>query len=146
MSDDLRQLVPGDETILRSVFSAVAPDWAERLALSPAGTAEFLASDSTFVFVVTVDDVPAGVSYGSLMLYPDGRPMAYLHQLEVAESFRRRGLATRLITASMDWARTQGAAKFWLSTGAHNVIAQSVYDRLDGDRKPLGDVNYWWTL
>lgn len=34
----------------------------------------------------------------------------------------------------------------WLSTGGHNEAAQALYESLGGDRKPLGDVNYWRTL
>ena len=33
-----------------------------------------------------------------------------------------------------------------LSTGGHNKTAQALYESLRGDRKPLGDVNYWWDL
>lgn len=40
----------------------------------------------------------------------------------------------------------RGSTRFWLSTGGHNEGAQALYDSLDGDRKPLGDVNYWWQL
>jgi hypothetical protein len=46
----------------------------------------------------------------------------------------------------MTLARERGSTKFWLSTGGHNEIAQSLYASLGGDRKPLGDVNYWWDL
>jgi hypothetical protein len=28
----------------------------------------------------------------------------------------------------------------------HNETAQALYESLGGDRKPLGDVNYWWDL
>ncbi len=29
---------------------------------------------------------------------------------------------------------------------AVNETAQALYESLGGDRKPLGDVNYWWDL
>ena len=74
--------------------------------------------------------------------YPNGR----LDELNVAEQFRRRGVAASLIAESMTLARERGSTRFWLSTGGHNEVAQSVYDSLRGVRKPLGDVNYWWDL
>lgn len=80
------------------------------------------------------------------MPYPDGRRMAYLHELDVAATFRRRGIGAKLVRAAMDWSRERGATKFWLSTGGHNEVAQALYEHLGGDRKPLGDVNYWWPL
>ena len=46
----------------------------------------------------------------------------------------------------MALARARGSSRFWLSTGGHNEVAQAVYESLGGDRKPLGDVNYWWDL
>ena len=46
----------------------------------------------------------------------------------------------------MTLARRRGSTKLWLSTGGHNEIAQALYESLGGDRKPLGDVNYWWDL
>ena len=46
----------------------------------------------------------------------------------------------------MELGVVRGSTKFWLSTGGHNEVAQALYASLDGDRKPLGDVNYWWDL
>jgi len=46
----------------------------------------------------------------------------------------------------MDLARRRGSTRFWLSTGGHNNIAQSLYESLGGVCKPNGDVNYWWEL
>ncbi len=43
-------------------------------------------------------------------------------------------------------ARRLGSTRFWLSTGGHNDVAQALYESLGGERKTLGDVNYWWTL
>lgn len=80
------------------------------------------------------------------MRYPNGRLVTYLHELDVREEFRRRHIATSLIEASMTLARQRGSTRYWLSTGGHNEIAQSVYDSIAGVRKPLGDVNYWWNL
>jgi ribosomal protein S18 acetylase RimI-like enzyme len=75
-----------------------------------------------------------------------GRAVTYLHELDVLEDFRRRGVATRLVTRAMELARERGSTRFWLSTGGHNEIAQSLYESLGGERKPRGDVNYWWAL
>jgi hypothetical protein len=42
--------------------------------------------------------------------------------------------------------RRAGSTRFRLPTGGHNDTAQALYESLRGDRKPLGDVNYWWDL
>lgn len=146
MTATFKELRSGDEVALTAAFSLIVPEWADRLVASPGGVEAFLSDESSFVFVADVDGEPAGLAYTYLMRYPDGRHMAYLHELDVREQYRRSGLATALIEASMERARIAGAARFWLSTGGHNEVAQAVYDKLQGDRKPLGDVNYWWSL
>ncbi len=92
------------------------------------------------------NEVPAGLAWGLQIHYPSGRAVTYLHELDVREEFRRRGIATQLVVRSMELARSRGSTRFWLSTGGHNEIAQALYESLGGERKPLGDVNYWWEL
>ncbi|MEZ5296072.1 MAG: GNAT family N-acetyltransferase [Ilumatobacteraceae bacterium] len=56
------------------------------------------------------------------------------------------GTGSALVAEAMAIGRRRGSTRFWLSTGGHNEVAQAVYASLGGDRKPLGDVNYWWDL
>ena len=57
-----------------------------------------------------------------------------------------QGVASALIIEAMTLARSCDSTKFWLSTGGHNETAQALYESLDGDRKPRGDINYSWNL
>lgn len=139
----VRRLGPGDEDALVAVFEAVTPPAAGWLTGGPSA---FLADPATFALAAEVDGEPAGLAWGLRMRNPTGRITTYLHQLEVRERFRRRGIASALVAEAMAWAREAGADRFWLSTGGHNEGAQSLYDGLGGERKPLGDVNYWWQL
>lgn len=144
--DIVRTFEPGDHEELTELFVSVLSDFTDLLAPSGCGPDAFLNDPASFVFGAYVDDVPAGLAYGIEMRYPNGRLVTYLHELDVRSEFRRRGLATALIEQSMARARDRGSTRFWLSTGGHNAIAQSLYESLGGDRKPLGDVNYWWDL
>ena len=129
-----------------ALFVAVLPG-------SPAAQADqldepeaFLRDPSSFVLGAYVDDAPIGLAWGVQMRSPSGRLTTYLHELDVHEIWRRQGVGTALIREAMALARRRGSTKFWLSTGGHNETAQALYESLGGDRKPLGDVNYWWDL
>ena len=101
---------------------------------------------SSFALGAYIDAAPVGLAWGIHMRSPSGRLTTYVHELDVHENWRRQGVGSALIRAAMEVARRHGSTKFWLSTGGHNKIAQALYESLRGDRKPLGDVNYWWDL
>lgn len=146
MTIAIREFGLADTVDLRELLDVVQPDWVDLMAPTASGPVAFLADPASFVFGGYVDGDPAGFAWGNRMRYPNGRVASYLHQLDVLESYRRRGIATMLVEAAIAHARRQGHSRFWLSTGAHNEIAQRLYESMGGDRKPLGDVNYWWEL
>ncbi len=86
------------------------------------------------------------LAWANQMWSPAGRLTTYLHQLEVRDGFRRRGIGRALVQQAMCLSQRRGSTRFWLSTGGHNEAAQALYESMGGDRKPLGDVNYWWEL
>lgn len=118
----------------------------ERPEQNSQGSAAFLEHSPNFVLAASFEGQPIGFAWGLQMRSPNGRLTTYLHQLEVHADWRRMGAATALVTAAVDTARRNGSTRFWLSTGSHNEGAQALYEQLGGERKPLGDVNYWWTL
>lgn len=140
---DLKVADPGE---LVAVFDAVQPGFAATAQAATTGVAAFLADRSSFALGAYADGRPAGFAWGLQMISPTGRRTSYLHQLEVDEQFRRRGVGSALVLEAMAVARRLGSTRFWLSTGGHNEGAQALYHSLGGDRKPLGDVNYWWQL
>jgi ribosomal protein S18 acetylase RimI-like enzyme len=143
---EIRELVEGGADQLVALFAAVLPG-------SPTAQADqldepeaFLRDMSSFVLGAYIDAAPVGLAWGLQMRSPSGRLTTYVHELDVHEDWRRQGVGSALITEAMNLARGRGSTKFWLSTGGHNETAQALYESLRGDRKPLGDVNYWWDL
>jgi ribosomal protein S18 acetylase RimI-like enzyme len=143
---EIRERVAGGAEQVVALFAAVLPG-------SPTAQAEeldqpeaFLRDPSSFVLGAYVDDTPIGLAWGLQMRSPSGRLTTYVHELDVHTNWRRQGVGSALITEAMTLARRRGSTKFWLSTGGHNETAQALYESLGGDRKPLGDVNYWWDL
>ena len=135
-----------EPTALIALFEAVQPDFAEKLAGHGRSTADFLDDPHTFALAAHVDGRPAGLAWGVQILYPTGRRVTYLHELDVVEDLRRRGVATALVRRATALATERGSTRLWLSTGGHNEGAQALYESLDGVRKSEGDVNYWWEL
>ncbi len=137
-SDNVHQLV--------ALFAAVQPDSPTASSRPTNGPLTFLEDPSSFALGAYLEDQPVGLAWGLQMRSPSGRLTSYLHELFVHEDWRRRGIGGGLVTAAMALARQNGSTKFWLSTGSHNQPARALYENLNGDRKPLGDVNYWWDL
>ena len=143
---DVRELLVEDADALVELFGAVLADFDAAAAAGGDGPNLFLRDPSSFALGAYVAGVPVGLGWGVQMRSPSGRLTTYLHELEVREEWRRQGAATAIVTEAMALARRTGSTRFWLSTGGHNEVAQALYDSLGGDRKPLGDVNYWWSL
>lgn len=142
----IRSLEVGQSGGLVELFEQVLPGFGSTLSVDRAGPTAFLRDPASFVLGAYADGSPAGLAWGLQMRSPSGRLTTYLHELDVREEWRRQGIATALVVEAMAVARRNGSTRFWLSTGGHNETAQALYDSLGGDRKPLGDVNYWWNL
>jgi ribosomal protein S18 acetylase RimI-like enzyme len=143
---EIRELLAGEVERMVALFDAVPPGFASSLATDVDGPNSFLEDPNSFALGAYLDGAPVGLAWGLQMRSPSGRLTTYVHELNVREESRRRGVGTALISEAMAVARRNGSAKFWLSTGGHNEAAQALYDSLGGDRKPAGDVNYWWDL
>ena len=143
---EIRELVAGGADQLVALFAALLPE-------SPTAQVDrfdepeaFLRDSHSFALGAYVNGAPVGLAWGVQMRSPSGRLTTYLHELDVHENWRRRGVGSTLVTEAMNLARVRGSTRFWLSTGGHNETAQALYESLRGVRKPLGDVNFWWDL
>jgi ribosomal protein S18 acetylase RimI-like enzyme len=59
-----------------------------------------------------------------------GQLEASLLNQYVAEPYRGQGLGRRLMETAEEWARQQGLPRISLSVGAHNELAQRLYETL----------------
>ena len=142
---EVRLLGAADAAGLPELFEVVLPGFLATM--HDGAPLAFLNDRATFVLgAYLAGGVPAGLGWGVQMRSPGGRLTTYLHELDVRAACRRQGVGTALVREAMVLAQRRGSTRFWLSTGGHNEVAQSLYESLGGDRKPLGDVNYWWTF
>ena len=108
--------------------------------------------DSTFVeipgalaFVAVRGEKVLGWCWGYHLVRPDSSSMAYLHELEVAEEHRRKGIGRELLRAFMAAVREASAYKIFLITDAANAPARSLYESMVGtlsDQGPTVTYNF----
>jgi ribosomal protein S18 acetylase RimI-like enzyme len=107
----------------------------------------YSASPATMTFVALDGDEIAGWCWGYNLVRPDDSSMLYLHQLEVDELYRRQGIARDLMTVFMTAGADSGATKMFLTTGADNTPARTLYESMGGGLASQGPtVNYWFLL
>ena len=94
-----------------------------------------LSRDDSALFMAWTDEVPVGF----LQLYPSFSSVSLariflLNDLFVHPQARRQGVASRLISAAIEFARSSGAIRVSLSTAVSNESAQALYQSLGWKR------------
>ena len=111
------------------------------------GVDAFALVDVALAFVAVDDDEIVGWCWGYFLPRPDGTAMAYIHELEVADGHRQRGIGRDLMQAFAHAADQRGASKMFLTTGEANAAARALYDSLGGGlAEQAPTVNYWFRL
>jgi ribosomal protein S18 acetylase RimI-like enzyme len=126
-------------------------EWVERAARrfgsQSSGATAFARTPGTMAFVAAEGDDVQGWCWGYILPRPDGTSMLYLHNLEVAEDCRRRGIGRDLLRAFMAAGQDLGADKMFLTTGEHNTAARRLYESMGAGLASQGPtVNYWFVL
>jgi GNAT superfamily N-acetyltransferase len=114
----------------------VRPQWAQRF-LSSDGHHLVLAQDAT--------GTPIGFVSGVEMTHPDKGTEMFLYELGVAESVRRQGVGTRLVTALREIATANGCHSMWVALEGNNDAARRTY-AADGATLHEGQVVATWDL
>jgi aminoglycoside 3-N-acetyltransferase I len=121
----VRRLGPGDEDVVRKLAEGAA-----HLAL--------LADEHTIVLAAFQGKQPIGFVYGYELLRMDGAPsMLFVYELDVDEAYRRRGIATSLMTELVEIARSRGIAEGFVLTEPENAAANTLYESLGGERSEV---------
>jgi aminoglycoside 3-N-acetyltransferase I len=128
----VRRLGPGDEDVVRTLAEGAAH-------------AALLADEHTIFLAAFQGKQPIGFVYGYELLRVDGAPsMLFIYELDVDEAYRRRGIATLLMTELEQIARSRGIAEGFVLTEPDNVAANTLYESLGGERSDavLWDYRY----
>ena len=115
----IRRLGPGDEEVVH------------RLAEGDPQTA--LLADANTIFVAAFDgDTPVGFAFGYDLPRRHGAPsILFVYELDVDETYRRRGIATALLNALRSESRSHEA---FVLAEPDNDAANALYASLGGTR------------
>jgi ribosomal protein S18 acetylase RimI-like enzyme len=107
----------------------------------------FLTSPDNVLIVATLDRVPVGFLLAYLLDRADrDQRMMLLYEIGVAESHRRRGIGTQMITQLKTICRAKNLMKMWVPTGRSNIAATRLYASTGATPMPSGDeVTYAYT-
>jgi len=88
-----------------------------------------LSRDDSILFMAWVNNSAAGFvqlypSFSSVML----APTLVLNDLYVMRDSRRRGIASLLLAAAVEFAKSAGVVRLTLSTAIDNIDAQALYE------------------
>jgi ribosomal protein S18 acetylase RimI-like enzyme len=89
--------------------------------------AQYLAAPNHALLVAIANGEVVGQARGVLHWQPDEPPDLYIDNLGVTPSFKRRGVATRLVGALIEWGRARGAEAVWVATETDNQEAHAFY-------------------
>lgn len=118
--------IPTLVSFRREMFRDMQVTSAQRLeaSLEPFGQwlAEQMQAGAARGFLARGPRGPVGSALGWIYrwypspMYPENRKVGYLFNVFVAEGFRRRGLARRLVEDCIEWLKASGARKITLHT------------------------------
>lgn len=123
-------------TVYQDAFDAV-----ETYSCAPADDAYLrglLASSEIITLVAEVDGaIVGGLTAYVLRKFEQARSEVYLYDLAVAETYRRRGIATALIQALKPIARQRGAWVIFVQADREDAPAVALYEKLGVREDPL---------
>ena len=139
---EIRLLGPDDAGVLDRVDPDVFDDPIDR-----ARAAEFLADPRHHIAVAVDAGVVVGFVSAVHYVHPDkARPELWINEVGVAETHRRRGLATRLLRAVFEVARGLGCDEAWVVTDRENTAAMRLYAGAGRTTPPTDHVMFTFRL
>lgn len=89
------------------------------------------------LLVAEEDGLVVGQIRGNIHLQPDRAPDLYVDNLGTAASHQRRGVATAMIRALVNWGMERGCTYVWVATETDNAGGISFYEAQKYERRQL---------
>jgi aminoglycoside 6'-N-acetyltransferase I len=123
----VRLLKDGDQELLERVDAGVFdrdvdPRWADA----------FLRDPRHHLVAAIADDRIVGFVSALDYWHPDKPRELWINEVGVASAWRRRGVGTQLMQATLDHARALGCFEAWVLTDSKNPAALALYHKVGG--------------
>ena len=113
----------------------------ERRLESDEAMAAFLADETCYLYIAVAGDEVVGSLNGYALTHPHTRrPQFLLYEIDVRQSWRRRGIGSSLIAAFQEESRERGAFGLWVVTDRANTAAMGMYGKCGLATSDLEDV------
>jgi len=127
MTMDIKVLGCGDEAVLSRVADGVFDNPIEDDLVR-----ECLADPRHHLVVGLDKGIVVGFVSAVHYVHPDKRPQMWIHEVGVAPTHRRQGLARSLLEALLEVARAHQCTDAWVLTDRSNMAAMALYSSLGG--------------
>lgn len=125
------------------LLDAVADDVFDDV-VDPARLAAYIAQPGHLMTVAFAGGRVIGQCQAVIHRHVDRPTELYIDNLGVAEAFRRRGVASRLVQAMFAWGRELGCEEAWVGTEPGNAEGRGFYEA--GGAAPIPIVMYEYAL
>ena len=119
----VRRLSSSDEEIARQI----AAEFLHRPLVASAHLANLLADERNIVLAALRGNALIGFLVAHVIPNLSGQTLVYLYEIEVVESERRMGVATRIVSMLEDICRARGAARIWVGSSLSNTAACALW-------------------
>ncbi len=107
----------------------------------------FLTDDRTYLFAVSIDNNIIG--YALAYLFPslyDTIFLAYLYDIEVLATHRRKGAGRLLINNLLECLKANNVSELWLGTATDNLEGQALFTATGGIKSGEMFNDFTWEL
>ncbi len=106
----------------------------------------FLANPANLLVVAVADGQVVGMASGITYVHPD-KPLAlFINEVGVSNTFHRKGIGRRLVSALIETGTKLGCVEAWVATELNNEPARALYETLGGVPDEDHSVVYVYTL
>ncbi|PSW16219.1 hypothetical protein C9J01_04250 [Photobacterium rosenbergii] len=143
---EVRQLGCGDEHLALAAIKKLLPGKeGEALTSTVEHLKGFLSCTSNVLILAVHDDEPIGFLSAYIMPKLErAEYMAYFYEIEVSPSYRRKGVATRMVSFLKSELKGQGVSSLWVGTDVDNKAALSLYESTGAIREPELIHEFWY--